>query len=225
MYYDWTMILLLPAILLSAWAQYKVSSTYSKYGKVASKSGVTAAQMARTMLDYNGLSNISVEQVAGNLTDHYDPKKKVLRLSQTVYGSSSVAALGVAAHEAGHAMQDAESYIPLKVRGALVPLASFGSYASWVLIAIGLVMGAFNLLGIGILLFSLAVLFQLVTLPVEFNASRRAMAALEGGGYLDAGELTQTRKVLSAAAMTYVAAALTAVLQLLRLLLIFGRRN
>ncbi len=226
MYYmDSTWLLLLPALLLSLYAQAKVSSTYGKYGKVRAKSGIAACDMARRLLDYNGLSDVRIEQVAGNLTDHYDPRSQVLRLSQTTYHSCSVAALGVAAHEAGHAMQHAEGYMPLRIRGVLAPVAQFGSYASWILILIGVFMSAFNLITLGIIFFSAAVLFQLVTLPVEFNASSRALAALEGGGFLDQEETDQTAKVLKAAALTYVAAALTAMLQLLRLLLIFGNRR
>ena len=173
----------------------------------------------------NGLRHVSVEQVAGNLTDHYDPSKKVLRLSQSIYNSSSVAALGVAAHECGHALQDAEGYAPLRIRGALVPVANLGSSASWILILLGIFFSATNLITIGILLFGAVVLFQLVTLPVEFNASRRALATLEGASFLTEQEVPMARKVLNAAALTYVAAALTAILQLLRLILLFGRRE
>ena len=225
LFYDSTMLLLLPALILSLYAQAKVSSTYSKYAKVRAKSGIAACDMARQLLNYNGLSDVRVEQVSGNLTDHYDPRSRVLRLSQATYHSCSVAALGVAAHEAGPAMQHAEGYVPLKVRTALVPVASFGSYASWILILIGVFMSALGLIQIGIIFFSATVLFQLVTLPVEFNASSRALAALEGGGFLDSQETDLTAKVLKAAALTYVAAALTAMLQLLRLLLIFGNRR
>lgn len=224
-FYDSTMLLLVPALILSLYAQAKVSSTYSKYAKVRAKSGIAACDMARQMLDYNGLSDVRVEQVSGNLTDHYDPRTRVLRLSQATYHSSSVAALGVAAHEAGHAMQHADGYVPLKLRSALVPVASFGSYASWILILLGIFMSALGLVQIGIIFFSATVVFQLVTLPVEFNASSRALAALEGGGFLDQQETDLTAKVLKAAALTYVAAALTAMLQLLRLLLIFGGRR
>lgn len=225
-YYDWTLILLVPAIILTIYAQAKVSSTYKKYNKVRARSGISAAEMARRMLDYNGLSNVQILQVKGNLTDHYDPRHKTLSLSEATYNSASVAALGVAAHEAGHAMQDAESYGPLKFRNALVPVAQFGSSAAWILILIGFFFSIFNLIGIGIICFSAVVLFQLVTLPVEFNASNRALAALEGGGFLENDEVDLTNKVLRAAALTYVAAALVSVLQLLRLLLIFtGRRN
>ena len=173
----------------------------------------------------NGLREVRIEQVRGSLTDHYDPRSRVLRLSESTYHSNSVAAIGVAAHECGHALQDAEGYAPLKIRGALVPVANFGSSASWILILLGIFFSAANLISIGVLAFAAVVVFQLVTLPVEFNASNRALAALEGGGFLTRDEVAQTNKVLRAAALTYVAAALTAVLQLLRLLLLFGRRS
>lgn len=221
--YSW--LLLLAAIILATVAQIKVSSTYSKYSKVYSRSQRPAADIARQILAANGLGSIPIQQIEGNLTDHYDPRSKTLRLSRSVYGSPSVAALGVAAHEAGHAIQDAEGYLPLKIRNSLVPVAQFGSHASWVLIILGFFMGALGLVQLGIILFSVVVVFQLVTLPVEFNASSRALAALEGGGYLDGGEIQQTKRVLSAAAFTYVAAVLVSLLQLLRLLLIFGGRR
>ncbi len=224
-YYDPTWLLLLPALALSLYAQFKISSTYKKYAKVQAASGIAACDMARQLLDYNGLKHVRVEMVAGNLTDHYDPRRQVLRLSQTTYASRSVAALGVAAHEAGHALQHSEGYMPLKLRSLLVPVAQFGSYASWVLILIGILANALNLIGLGIIFFTAVVAFQLVTLPVEFNASSRALAALEGGGFLTREETDQTAKVLQAAALTYVAAALTAMLQLLRLILIFGGRR
>ncbi len=225
MFFDWTIIILIPALILTIYAQAKVSSTYKKYANVRARSGIAACDMARQMLDYNGLSNVKVEQVKGNLTDHYDPRTKVLRLSEATYHSTSVAALGVAAHEAGHAMQDQESYAPLKIRNALVPVANIGSSASWILIILGIVFSTFNLITIGIICFAAVVVFQLVTLPVEFNASNRALVALEGGGFLEADEVQQTNKVLRAAALTYVAAALTAILQLLRLLVLFGDRR
>ncbi|NLF80764.1 MAG: zinc metallopeptidase [Clostridia bacterium] len=220
------MLILLPAILLTIYAQAKVTSTYKKYSKVHASSGLNAAEAARRLLDSSGLNNVRIEQVRGNLTDHYDPRGKVLRLSESTYGSSSVAALGVAAHEAGHAMQDAESYGPLKFRGFLAPVAQFGSSAAWVLIILGLALSAFNLIGIGIICFGAVVLFQVVTLPVELNASNRALLALESGGFLGGEEIAQTNKVLRAAALTYIAAALVSILQLLRLLMIFsGRRH
>lgn len=225
LYFDWTMILLLPAIALATYAQIKVSSTYKKYSQVRCRSGWTASDLARRLLDENDLSDVRVERVRGHLSDHYSPRERVLRLSESSFNSSSVAALGVAAHECGHAIQHADGYFPLSFRNLLAPVANIGSQASWLLIVGGVVLSWANLISWGILLFSLAVVFQLVTLPVEFNASRRALAALEGGGYLTEQELNQSGQVLRAAALTYVAAALTAVLQLLRLLLIFGRNR
>jgi len=225
MYLDYTMLLLLPGIIITAIAQSRINSTYHKYSKVPSSQGKQAWQVAREMLDSHGLQHVAVERVRGSLTDHYDPTRKVLRLSDSIYGSTSVAALGVAAHECGHALQDAEGYAPLKFRGALVPVANIGSKGSWILILLGIFLGMTNLVGIGILLFSAVVLFQLVTLPVEFNASNRALAVLGGVGYLSANEVPMAKKVLKAAALTYVAAALTSILQLLRLLLIFGNRR
>ena len=224
-YMDWTLIILLPALLLTVYAQAKISTTYRKYSKIQARSAVRACDMARKMLDINGLNNVAVQKVSGNLTDHYDPRSNVLRLSDSTYNSTSVAALGVAAHEAGHALQDAQSYGPLKFRNALVPIANFGSSAAWILIILGLVFSSFNLIGIGIICFAVVVLFQLVTLPVEFNASSRALVALEGCGFLQSDEVGYAGKVLKAAALTYVAAALTAILQLLRLLIIFGGRR
>ena len=224
-YMDWTLIILLPALLLTVYAQAKISATYRKYSKIQARSAVRACDMARKMLDINGLNNVAVQKVPGSLTDHYDPRSKVLRLSDATYNSTSVAALGVAAHEAGHALQDAQSYGPLKFRNALVPIANFGSSAAWILIILGLVFSSFNLIGIGIICFAVVVLFQLVTLPVEFNASSRALVALEGCGFLQSDEVGYAGKVLKAAALTYVAAALTALLQLLRLLIIFGGRR
>ena len=221
-YFDWTMILLVPAIILTIYAQAKVSSTFGKYSHVNARSGVRACDMARQMLDSSGLSHVRVEKVGGHLSDHYDPRTKVLRLSDSTYNSCSVAALGVAAHEAGHAMQDAQAYRPLKIRNSMVPVANFGSSASWILILLGIFSSAFNLITIGIICFAVVVLFQMVTLPVEFNASGRALVALQNEGFLNTEELAQANKVLRAAALTYVASALTAILQLLRLVLIFG---
>ena len=224
-YYDWTMILLLPGIIITLIAQMKINSTYQKFSKVASRGGVPAWQVARRLLDANGLHEVSVQRVAGNLTDHYDPRDKVFRLSESVYDSTSVAALGVACHECGHAIQDSEAYGPLRFRSFMVPVANLGARGSWILIILGMLMGMMGLVQIGIILFSAVVVFQLVTLPVEFNASNRALAALDSGGYLTETEMPMARKVLSAAALTYVAAALTSILQLLRLLLIFRRQE
>ena len=203
-----------------------MNSTYNKYAKVRSMQGLTGAEAAQKILYYAGLSNIRVEHVSGNLTDHYDPKSKVLRLSDSTYSSASVAAIGVAAHECGHAIQDAEGYSPLKLRSTLVPVASLGSRLGIPIILVGILLGSnYTLVQIGIWAFSLAVLFQLVTLPVEFNASNRAIKILDSRGILGQEELGMCRKVLSAAAMTYVAAAASSILQLLRLVLLFGGRR
>ncbi|MCL2817009.1 MAG: zinc metallopeptidase [Clostridiales bacterium] len=224
MYFDYTFILIIIGIIISLYAQAKVHGTYNRYAEVASRAALPAHRVARQILDSNGLSDVKIEQVAGRLSDHYDPRHKVVRLSKDVYNSTSLAAIGVAAHEAGHAMQDSEEYLPLKIRSAILPVASFGSNAFWIFIIAGAIFNMFGLIQAGIIIFAAAVLFQLVTLPVEFNASSKAIAALEGGGYLTREETPHAQKVLSAAAFTYVAAALVAVLQLLRLLLIFGRR-
>ena len=221
-YLDPTMLLLIPGILIAAWAQYKVSHTYSVYAQYRSMGGWSAAAMARRILDGAGLPEVKVVMTRGNLTDHYDPRQKVLRLSETVYNSSSLAALGVAAHECGHALQHAQHYVPLKLRSALVPVVNLGSVLSWPILLVGLFMGARPLLMAGIILFAVTVVFQLITLPVEFNASSRALALLDEGGYLQHEEIPGARKVLFAAAMTYVAATLTAILQLLRLLILSG---
>lgn len=224
-WYDPTYWLLIPGLILALYAQLKVSSTYEKWRREDSVTGLTGAQIARRILDQNGAGDVRVEAVAGKLTDHYDPQDGVLRLSSEVYGSRSIAALGVAAHEAGHAIQDAQDYAPLRIRSSLVPLANIGSGAAVPLFMLGLLFSWQPLVKIGVLCFSLAVLFYLVTLPVEFNASSRAVAVL-AGGYLPEGEVRGVKAVLSAAALTYVAAALQALLQLLRLILIAGgRRN
>ena len=225
-YYDWTYLLVIIGALLSIFASAKVNSTYSKYSRIRSASGLTGAETAERILHSNGIYDVSIERVAGSLTDHYDPGKKVLRLSDSTYGANSVAAVAVAAHECGHAIQHKEAYLPLKIRSAIVPVANFGSQLGIPIILIGLLLGSNQvLIQIGIWLFSLAVLFQVVTLPVEFNASHRALNQLECTGILGSVETGQSKKVLSAAAMTYVAAAATAILQLLRLILLFGRRN
>ena len=228
MYYgfDRTYLLVLVAAIFSMWASARVNSTYSKYAKVRSMQGLTGAEAAQRILYYAGLSNIRVEHVSGNLTDHYDPKSKVLRLSDSTYSSASVAAIGVAAHECGHAIQDAEGYSPLRLRSTLVPAANLGSRLGIPIILLGVLLGSnYMLVQIGIWVFSLAVLFQLVTLPVEFNASNRAMRILGDRGMLGQEELGMCKKVLSAAAMTYVAAAASSIIQLLRLVLLFGRRR
>ncbi len=224
-FYDSTYILVILAAIISLIASAKVKSTYAKYSKVLSARGITAEQAAQQILYGAGLSQVPINQVAGNLTDHYDPRSQTLALSQTVFGSSSVAAIGVAAHECGHAIQDAENYAPIRIRNAIVPVVNFGSTLSWPLLLLGLVLSFDPLVLAGIWLFSLVVVFQLVTLPVEFNASRRAMQILEERGILGNEELKGARKVLSAAAMTYVAAAVGSLLQLARLLMIRNSRR
>ena len=225
-YFDPTYILIIIAAIISLIAQWRVNSAFSKYSRVASMSGMTGAQAARMILQSNGINDVSVQRISGKLTDHYNPSTKVLNLSESVYGSTSVAAIGVAAHECGHAIQHVRGYFPLSLRTALVPVANIGSQLSWVFIIVGAIL-SFNqtLITIGIIMFSAAVLFQLVTLPVEFNASARALEQLESNGILYRDEVSQTRKVLSAAALTYVAAAATAILQLLRLIILFGGRG
>ena len=225
-FYDWTYLLLIPALLLSLWAQFRVSSTFSRFSKVRASSGMTATQMAEQLLHAEGVYDVSVERTRGNLTDHYDPKNMVLRLSDSTANSTSVAALGVAAHEAGHVLQHRDGYAPLMLRTAAVPVVNIGSNLSWPLFLVGLIVSWEPLLYAGIALFALAVLFAIITLPVEFNASKRALAALEANGYLQPGEeMRGAKKVLSAAAMTYVASAFMAIMQLLRLLAIAGARR
>lgn len=227
-YFDRTYILVLIGVVISLIASAKVKSTYDKYSRVMSLSGMTGAQAAEQILRNAGIYDVRIQRVAGHLTDHYDPRNKTLNLSDSVYGSSSVAAIGVAAHEVGHAIQDARHYVPLKFRNAFVPVANFGSTLSWPLILIGLLIGGSGsnlLVTLGIILFSFAVIFQLVTLPVEFNASGRAIRILSDTGILRGDEVSHTRKVLGAAALTYVAAAATSILQLLRLILLFGGRR
>ena len=224
-YFDPTYILVLIGVLLSLGASAKVKSTFARYSRVHSRSGLTGAQAAERILHNAGIYDVRIEHIAGNLTDHYDPRTKVLRLSDSVYGSGSVASVGVAAHEVGHAIQHAKGYAPLMFRNAIVPVVNFGSTISWPLILIGLLLRGQTLISLGILLFSLVVLFQLVTLPVEFNASRRALVQLEQGNLLARDEINQSRKVLIAAALTYVAAAAGSILQLLRLIILFGGRR
>ena len=221
-----TYILVLIGVIIFLWASAKVKTTYAKYSRVRSMSGMTGAQAAERILYSAGIYDVRIEHVRGDLTDHYDPRNRVLRLSDTVYGSTSVAAIGVAAHECGHAVQDQKDYAPLRIRNSLVPVANFGTMAAWPILIVGLIFGYNStLIHLGILLFSLGVLFQLVTLPVEFDASRRAIEMLGSQGILYGDEVRQTRKVLSAAAMTYVAAAAAAILALLRLLILFGGRD
>lgn len=221
-FWDPSMIILIPGIILAAWAQNRVNSTFNKFSRISARSGVTAAQAARNILNQKGLDEVAVEMIPGKLSDHYDPRDKTLRLSQQVYHSNSLAAIGVAAHEAGHAFQHDEGYTPLAIRSGLVPVAQFGSSASWILLIAGMLLSAPFLVQVGVYAFTGVVLFQLVTLPVEFNASSRALALLETGGYLNREELPLTKKVLDAAALTYVAAALMALLQLVRLIIISG---
>lgn len=226
MFYDPTYILVIIGIALTLGASAMVKNTFAKYSKVRSMSGMTGAEAAKRILNSAGIYDVSIERISGNLTDHYDPKNKVLRLSDSVHSATSVAAIGVAAHECGHAIQDQKDYVPLRLRAALVPVANIGSMLSWPIIILGVVFGAFEtLVPLGIILFSAAVLFQLVTLPVEFNASSRAIGVLDSTGILGSEEIGYTKKVLSAAALTYVASAATAILQLLRLFLLFGGRN
>lgn len=222
-YYDPTYMLIIISALISLFAQFLVNSRFSKYSRVRSRSGMTGAQAAERILQSQGIYDVAIQRVSGKLTDHYDPRNKTLNLSDAVYASTSVAAVGVAAHECGHAIQHARGYAPLSFRSALVPVANIGSQLSWLFIILGIFFGgSHTLIMIGILMFSAAVLFQLVTLPVEFNASGRALKLLSETGILQKDEVSDTRKVLSAAALTYVAAAATAVLQLLRLLRLFG---
>lgn len=230
-FYSWwdpTYFLVLIGAMICLIASAGVKSTYSKYSRYRSMSNMTGAQAAERILNSAGIYDVSIRHVSGNLTDHYDPRNKTLNLSDSVYGSTSVAAVGVAAHECGHAIQHQKNYAPLTIRGALVPVANFGSTISWPLILIGLFftsnMGTL-LINLGILCFSFAVIFQLVTLPVEVNASRRALKILGNTGILNSEELPMTRKVLKAAALTYVASAAAAILQLLRLVILFGGRN
>ncbi|MCR1898170.1 zinc metallopeptidase [Irregularibacter muris] len=222
---DMSFILLIPAMIFAIYAQGKVKTTFDRYLRVRNSRGYTGMQVARRILDSQGLYDVPIELTGGHLSDHYDPRKKVLRLSNAVYNGSSVASVGVAAHEVGHAIQHAKGYAPLMIRNFIAPIASFGSQAAWFLFVIGLMFPATGMMDIGILFFLVAVLFQIITLPVEFNASNRAIGLLENQGLLSSGELVPTKKVLQAAALTYVAATVVALSQLLRLLMIRGRRD
>lgn len=220
---DPTYILVLIGALFCIIAQSRVSSTYRKYARVMSRSGLTGAQAAQRILQMSGIYGVRIEHVGGTLTDHYDPSSKVLRLSDATYGSPSVAAIGVAAHECGHALQHEKGYAPLQIRTALVPFANFGSRVGFPIILVGALLGMNQILiQVGIWVFALAVLFQIVTLPVEFDASSRALTLLSDYGLMGRDETSSCRKVLSAAALTYVAAAATSILQLIRLVLLFG---
>lgn len=225
MFWDPTCILILIGVVLSVLASAKVKSTFSRYNRVRSASGLTGAQVADRILSYAGIRDVTIHRVAGNLTDHYNPKTKEVALSDSVYGNNSVAAIAVAAHECGHVIQHANSYAPLAIRSVLVPVANFGSGVSWFLILAGILFSIHPLITAGIVFFSAAVLFQIVTLPVEFNASRRALAILQDTGILGPTEGHSAKKVLRAAALTYVASAAAAILQLLRLIILFGRNN
>lgn len=226
-YMNWYsyMIFIVPVLLLSIYAQTKIKTTYAKYQQVQNRNGYTGAMIARNILDKNGLQHVKIERISGSLTDHFDPKTNVVRLSESVYNHTSVAACGVAAHEVGHAIQYAKGYAPMKIRGAIIPITQIGSTLSIPLFFIGLIFAFQPLILIGIILFALVALFQLVTLPVEFNASRRALQTLEREQYLNANELQGSKKVLQAAALTYVAALLMAIMQLVRLLFIASRRD
>ena len=225
-FYDsYYLILVIPAILISLFAQMKVTSTYKKYSQVMSKNAKTSTEITRAILDMNGLQNVGIESVSGSLSDHYDPRSNVIRLSDSVRADVSVASIGVAAHEAGHAIQHAIGYKPIKVRNAILPVANIGSRLSVPLILLGIILSFEPLVTIGILAFSAVLLFQLVTLPVEFDASRRAINTLSQNKILYDDELKGAKKVLSAAAMTYVAAVLVSLMQLLRLILINRKRD
>ncbi|HIX67259.1 MAG TPA: zinc metallopeptidase [Candidatus Anaerostipes excrementavium] len=222
-YFDGTYILIIIGAIITLIASSKMNSTFRRYSRVRCHCGLTGSQAAERILNQAGIYDVSVERVSGSLTDHYDPKSKVLRLSDATYGSDSISAIGVAAHECGHAIQHQKGYVPLTIRGALVPIVNIGSNLSWVFIIAGVFMSMNQtLIHVGIILFSLAVLFQLVTLPVEFNASSRALRVLGNTGIMYEDEVHQARKVLSAAALTYVAGAAAALLSLLRLILLFG---
>lgn len=230
-YFDWTyVVLVLPAVILAMWASANVNSTFKKYSTQYSRRGITAAQAARRVLDANGLQYVQIQHVSGNLTDHFDPKANVIRLSDSVYGSTSTAAIGVACHEAGHAVQHAVHYAPIKLRNAIVPITNIGSRLSMPLILLGLIFSAVSpglywLIYAGIACFGLSAVFQLVTLPTEFNANHRALQAIASGNLLYDDEMDGARKTLRAAALTYVAALAVAVTQLLRLLILFGGRR
>ena len=231
MYFDWTyLVIVLPCVLLSMWASSRVNSTFKRYASQHSRRGITGAEAAQRVLRAHGISNVAIERVSGNLTDHYDPKANVIRLSDNVHSSTSTAAIGVACHEAGHAVQYARNYAPIKLRAAIIPVTNFGSRLAMPLILLGVLLTAlegasYTFIYLGIGCFSLSLVFQLITLPVEFNASRRAVEAIETAELLTPEELTGAKKTLSAAAMTYVAATAVSLAQVLRLLLIFGGRR
>ena len=227
--FDWTyLVFIVPCIIITLICQIKVQSTFSKYSKIRNSRNITGAQAAEYVLRQNGVTGVRIEHVSGSMTDHFDPRTNVIRLSDTVYNSNSVAAVGVACHEAGHAVQHAEGYLPNKIRSIILPMAKIGSQLSWILILLGLVFTAkvgFVLLYIGIVLFSLSVLFTIATLPIEFNASKRALECIRESDLLYGDEYTGAKRTLQAAAMTYVASALTAIMQLLRLIVIARSRR
>lgn len=224
--FDWTyLILVVPCIILALWAQHNVNSTFTKYSAVYSRRGITGAQAASIVLRRNGITNVRIEEIPGKLTDHYEPGANVIRLSNSVYHSTSVASIGVACHEAGHAVQYAKGYSPIRVRAAIIPLTRAGSALSLPLLLLGIILNSQNLAIFGIALFGLSTLFQLITLPVEINASRRALAAIQDAGILYDDEYPMARKTLTAAALTYVAALAVSLAQLLRLIILFGGRR
>lgn len=224
-FYDPTWWLIIVGMLLSLAASGNVSATYRKYSKIENARGMTASEVAERILKSAGISDVRIERIEGELTDHYDPKNKVVRLSEGVYYSTSVAAIGVAAHECGHVLQHYNGYLPIRVRNAIVPVVNFGSNLSWPLILLGVLFGLTRLVDVGIILFTLVLLFQIVTLPVEFNASKRAIGVIRDTGILYGDEITGAKKVLNAAALTYVAGVIATALQVLRLFLLFGRRR
>lgn len=223
--YSSYIFLVLPAVIIAMWAQFNVSSTFKKYSKIPLKNSMTGYDAARMVLDQNGLENVQIERVSGDLTDHYDPRANVIRLSDATYSNNSAAAAGVAAHEAGHAVQYAKGYFPIKIRTALIPVTQIGSTLAMPLVLLGIILSLPYLAYVGIAAFALATLFQLVTLPVEFNASSRALAALDGSTHFDDVEVKSAKKVLRAAALTYVAALFVSLANLLRLLLLVNRRR
>lgn len=224
-FYDPTWWLIIVGMLLCLAASGNVSATYRKYNKIENARGMTASEVAERILKGAGISDVRIERIEGELTDHYDPKNKVVRLSEGVYYSTSVAAIGVAAHECGHVLQHYNGYLPIRVRNAIVPVVNFGSNLSWPLILLGVLFGLTRLVDVGIILFTLVLLFQIVTLPVEFNASKRAIGVIRDTGILCGDEITGAKKVLNAAALTYVAGVIATALQVLRLFLLFGRRR
>ena len=223
--FDWTILLVIPGLIVSIWAQIKVKTTFDKYSKIYTRGGMTGSIAARKILDDNGLRHVKIEQISGHLSDHYDPRANVIRLSTSVYSSTSPAAIGVAAHEAGHAIQYAKNYAPIRLRAGLVKITNLSSMLAIPLFFIGLIFASDALMLAGILLYTAIAFFQLVTLPVEFNASARALRVLRTSGMLNSDELDASRKVLTAAAMTYVAALLTSLLTLLRLVILAGGRR